>query len=222
MSELKKIIAERITKLRNDRGWTQEVAARKLSEIYPEPISRQRWGNWELGGYRTPKDPQIVALAKLFGVSPGYIKGFTNNEADDGALQDYITANSPTITGKHGIVRTEQASGSIAFNTDKLRERGLNQNRIFLARATDTSMQGVINEGDDFLIDLDKTEVVDADIFAFIVKDRIWTRWIRPELDGTYTLAAQDAEHFPERQLSAEALADLDIVDRVALICRYR
>ncbi|MNE76404.1 putative HTH-type transcriptional regulator [compost metagenome] len=83
-------------------------------------------------------------------------------------------------------------------------------------------MAGVINDGDEFLIDLDQTKVIDADLFALIVNSRIWVRWIRPEIDGTFTLAAQDSERFPSQCLTADQLASLDIIGRVAMTCRYR
>ena len=56
------IMAEKITMLRKRNGWSQEELAEKLG------VSRQAVSKWESGA-SDPSTTNLMALAKLFGVS---------------------------------------------------------------------------------------------------------------------------------------------------------
>lgn len=47
MSELRKIVAQRIKRCRQDKGWTIDETARRLSEVSGERITGSRYSNWE-------------------------------------------------------------------------------------------------------------------------------------------------------------------------------
>ena len=59
-------IGERISELRKDRGYSQEYVAEKLN------VSRQAVSKWECDA-SAPDTYNLIALAKLFGVSVEYI-----------------------------------------------------------------------------------------------------------------------------------------------------
>lgn len=74
-------IADKIVKLRKEKGLSQEVFAEKLG------VSRQSVSKWESGS-ALPDTDKIVAMSELFGVSTDYllkeeITENTNNDVDD-------------------------------------------------------------------------------------------------------------------------------------------
>lgn len=135
---------------------------------------------------------------------------------------NYVTANSPSISTKAGLISVAQASDATAYNLDYLERRGLNKNKLLAVRQLDASMTGVIEEGDEVLLNREVTTVQGADLFGIVVNGSIWIRWIRPQIGGGFILAAQDRDHYPDQPLTAEELEALDIVGRVARISHDR
>lgn len=68
------MVAEKIKRLREARGWTQADLARKLS------ITRNGVNSWEQG-LSTPSPACLVDLAKLFSVSTDYLLGIERLES---------------------------------------------------------------------------------------------------------------------------------------------
>jgi len=109
-----------------------------------------------------------------------------------------------------------------ALHIDHVKARGLNENRLTAIVAQGDSMDPLIQDGAEVLIDRSRTTVSTADLFAILVNGQIWIRWIRPELDGSFTVAAEDSAHYPDQKLNAEQLAGLKIVGRIARITHDR
>lgn len=65
------MIAEKIKKLREARGWSQAELARRLS------VSRNGVNSWEQG-LSMPSPACLVDLAKVFSVSTDYLLGIEN------------------------------------------------------------------------------------------------------------------------------------------------
>lgn len=221
MSELRKIVAQRIKRCRQVKGWTIEETARRLSEVSGERITGSRYSNWEQE-LRMPAPEQIIQLAEAFGVPPGWLQGFTTNDSLSPVSTNYVTANSPTIATKGGLISVPQASDATAYSLDYLEKRGLNKNRLLAIRQLDSSMRGVIEEGDEALLNREVTTVQGADLFGVVVNGSVWIRWIRPQIDGSFIIAAQDREQYPDQHLAGEQLEALDIVGRVARISHDR
>lgn len=221
MSELRKIVAQRIKRCRQDKGWTIDETARRLSVVSGERVTGSRYSNWEQE-LRMPAPEQIIQLGEAFGVPPAWLQGFTSNDSLSPVATNYVTANSPSITTKAGLLGVAQASEATAYSLDYLEKRGLNKNKLLAIRQLDGSMAGVIDEGAEVLLNREATTVQGADLFGIVVNGSIWIRWIRPQIDGTFTLAAQDREQYPDQQLTAEQLEKLDIVGRVARISHDR
>ena len=57
------ILADKIIRLRKKNGWSQEELAEKMN------VSRQAVSKWETGA-ADPSTANLLALAKLYGVSP--------------------------------------------------------------------------------------------------------------------------------------------------------
>lgn len=91
-----KVIPERLIKLRLEMGWTQGELCEVLNEKKPDTINPDgtREGKrlqfsaasaWETGRRPVPED-YVPVLAQVFGVTQGYLYGFTddpNEEADE-------------------------------------------------------------------------------------------------------------------------------------------
>lgn len=164
----------------------------------------------------------MIQLGEAFGVPPAWLQGFTSNDSLSPVSTNYVTANSPSIATKAGLISVAQASDATAYSLDYLEKRGLNKNKLLAIRQLDGSMTGVIEEGDEVLLNREATTVQGADLFGIVVNGAIWVRWIRPQIDGAFIIAAQDHEQYPDQQMAAEQLESLDIIGRVARISHDR
>lgn len=222
MTDLKIGVGLRLKQCRSDQGLTIEETATRLTERSGERVIPSRYSNWETG-IRMPPPDMMIKLGELFGVAPGWLQGYTPHSSANMTLSDYITANSPQLVTKNGVIQVKQASDATAFNLEYLKLRGLNRNRLLAIRQIDASMSGLIEEGDEVLIDQTRTEVDGQDLYAIVAPSKaIWVRWISSQLDGTYKLSAMNSDRYPEEILDREALDRLTIVGRVARISHDR
>lgn len=222
MTDLKIGVGLRLKQCRSDQGLTIEETATRLTERSGERVIPSRYSNWETG-IRMPPPDMMIKLGELFGVAPGWLQGYTPHSSANMTLSDYITANSPQLVTKNGVIQVKQASDATAFNLEYLKLRGLNRNRLLAIRQIDASMSGLIEEGDEVLIDQTRTEVDGQDLYAIVAPSKaIWVRWISSQLDGTYKLSAMNSDRYPEEILDREAFDRLTIVGRVARISHDR
>ena len=221
MPELQATVAKRIKQCRTSHGWTMDETAKRLSVIAGKEMSTSRYSNWELG-LRMPGPEQIIHLGQLFGKPPAWVQGFTDNDSLSAVSASYITANSPNILTKNGLLTLTQATDSTAYSLDYLASRGLNRNKLLSIRQIDKSMQGVVDEGAEVLLDLEQNAVRGADLFGIAVAGHIWIRYIRPEMNGTYTISAADNSQYADQNLTAEQFKDIDVIGRVARIAHDR
>lgn len=222
MSDLKVIIADRLRQCRITRGWKQQEAADHLSALAHTDISLSRYSNWE-NAIRAPKQPMIIKLSELYEVSPSWLQGYSANDSESILTANYLTANAlHIVTGSGENLPVMQTSNDMAFHVDYLQKRGLNRNRILSIYQLDTSMEPLINKGDSLLIDQTATQVKGRDLFALVVGQDIWVRWITHQLNNTYVLTAEDSKSYPEQVLTTEQFKKLDIVGRVSHIGHSR
>lgn len=221
MSELQATVASRIKQCRNSHGWTMSETAKRLSVIAGKERSISLYSNWELG-LRMPGPEQIIQLGQLFSKPAAWIQGYTDNDSLSAVTANYVTANPANISTKSGLLTLTQVTDSTAYSLEYLSSRGLNRNKLLSIRQIDKSMQGIINEGAEVLIDLEQNTVRGADLFGIVVQGHIWIRTIRPEMNGSYTIAAADSSQYAEQNLSAEDFKAIDVVGRVARIAHDR
>ncbi|MNP32081.1 putative HTH-type transcriptional regulator [compost metagenome] len=165
----------------------------------------------------------IIKLAELYEVSPSWLQGYSANDSESIVTANYLTANALHIVTRTGDnLPVMQTSSDLAFHVDYLQKRNLNRNRILSIYQLDTSMEPLINKGDSMLIDQTAVKVKGRDLFALVVGQDIWVRWITQQLDNSYVLTAEDAKSYPEQVLSAEQFQKLDIVGRICHIGHSR
>ncbi|MBX7274430.1 helix-turn-helix domain-containing protein [Pseudomonas sp. ERGC3:01] len=221
MSELVQVVAQRLKECRQATGWTLEETAKRLSDLSGTNMTYSRYSNWELG-LRMPPTDQVILLAKLFGKTPAWVQGYTDNDSLSAVTSKYVTANPPNISTKNGLLVIPQVTDNTAFSLEYIESRGLNRNKLLCIKQIDSSMAPLIAEGDELLLDGDQVSVRGADLFGIVVAGTIWIRWICPELDNTFTLKASDAQQYPDSKLTRAELDQLDIVGRVVRISHDR
>ena len=220
MSELRTVVAARIKQCRRAKGWTGGEATKRLNDAGCA-VTLSTYYSWEQG-VRPVNAGQIIALAEIYGCPPAWLQGLTNNDSLNAVSVNFVTANSPSISTKNGVLQITQASDATAYSLAYLERRGLNKNKLLAITQVDTSMAGIIEEGDECLLDRDSGGVQGADLFGLVVNGVIWIRWIRPQLDGSFIIAAQDQQQYPDQTVSPEQFKALDIAGRVARICHER
>lgn len=212
MPETRDIIATRLSEARRDRGWSIAETARRMN------FSRSRYSNWELN-YRAPKYDELELAANVLGVSPAYLAGWTDQPADQG----YQPINRATLPVGGDSARVENATDLAAYRDGYLDDRRLEARQLMAIRVDDDTMADVVQRGDVVLADMrHRRPEGKPDLFALLVNGRAWVRWIRPELDGNYTLSAEDKRQYPDQQLTDDELADMAIIGRIARIERDR
>lgn len=221
MTELQATVAKRIKQCRTNHGWTMDETAKRLSVIAGKEMSTSRYSNWELG-LRMPGPEQIIHLGQMFGKPPAWIQGFTDNDSLNAVTSNYVTANPANIATKSGLLTLTQVTNSTAYSLEYLSSRGLNRNKLLSIRQIDRSMQGIIDEGAEVLLDLEQQTVRGADLFGIVVQSHIWIRTIRPEMNGSYTITAADNSQYADQNLSPEEFKSVDVVGRVARISHDR
>lgn len=86
----------------------------------------------------------------------------------------------------------------------------------------DTLMDDDLVKGDEVQIDSSITIPSTTDMFAIKVNDQVWVRWIRPELDGGYTIRVTDSKRWPDMKINnLEKLKELEIIGRVHCVKRH-
>lgn len=169
-----------------------------------------------------PPTDQVVLLAKLFGKTPAWIQGYTDNDSLSAVTSKYVTANPPNIATKSGLLVLPQVTDNTAFSLEYIESRGLNRNKLLCIKQIDSSMAPLIAEGAEVLLDGDQVTVRGADLFGIVVAGTVWIRWICPELNNTFTLKALDTQQYADSVMSRGELDQLDIVGRVVRISHDR
>lgn len=216
MTDHAKLVGKRLRICRTDRGWTLEEAAEQMTRTGGETINVTRLNMWELG-LRLPKIELFLMLGRVYQTPPAWLAGLDN---DQGGGRYVFPQSNPVIEG----LSPDQpiADHAAGFHIDYLAERGIPRENLMLFRMPDDSMRGAIDRDDRALIDLSDRKVLHKGLFALLVNGRLWIRWIRPEVDGRFTITAADSVQYPEKQLDLSELAAFQIIGRVALVVAGR
>lgn len=219
--DLSTLIASRLRELRQARGWTAEVAARRLSDISGETIIKTRYSNWE-GAFRRPKLEELVALSRLFEVPVSYLFGESDNNGTAPPATDYTIPKPQLFFTEHGAESPDQLDDALAYKYSLLDELHLDSNKIATIRAIDNSMANLIRTNDRVLIDLSNNQPTGDDLYAIIANGRVTIRWITNQLTGGYLIRAENPDRYPDQPVSAEDMCKINIIGRVALIAKAR
>lgn len=216
--DIRQEIARRIRVRRHELDLTiAEVSARM-----PSKPSDSRYHHWE-GGKRLPKMEQLIEIAHALKVSPSWICGFTADMRDlDADLRLFTSLEDAHISLLSGDLVSLPTDRSLQFNIEELRSLDLKPDRLILLRVSDQSMSPSLSEGDRALVDRERRTPEERDLFAMLVRNKVWFRWICQELDGSFTVTAEDGEAQRPTRIEADKLDTLGIIGRVTSITRFR
>lgn len=218
MTDLTRLIGQRLRRCREDRGWTLEEAVRQLKATTEgSPVGASGMNMWELGE-RSPRLEAFAALAKIYNRPASYLAGL---DSDDHAKDYVYPMVSPSAPGL--LLDSTLADDCLAIRAPFLAELGVSPANLMVIRMPDDSMNLTASKGDPLLLDMSRREVSEErDMFALLVSGRIWVRWIRPEIDNTYSIASDDQAKYPDVKLSADELQKYQIIGRVVLTTKRR
>lgn len=219
MFDIKDKITRRLKACRAEKGWTFNECAAELTRITGAKFIPSRYGNWELG-INIPPLEMVFALGTLYGKPGAYLVGLTDDDGTSPETRNYAVAAQSIVPSRGGL--TDLGDNSLAFHLNFLDSIKLDKEKILLVVAPDDSMAGIIEQGDRALIDLSETAVTRDDMFAIMVKDRLWLRWIRQTLTGDYVIQAERRDHYPDQTLTDAELSALHILGRVRMITHLR
>ena len=199
-----------------------DLTARQLSARMPSAPSETRISHYE-SGRNLPKMEQILELAEALNVAPAYLCGFTQFKRDeDSGAREFVSLDDAPVSLPSGDVVMLPTDRTVQFSGEALAAQGLNPARLILLAAGDNSMAPVLPEGARALVNRDQRVPGHRDMYAMLVRNKVWFRWICVELDGSFTVTAEDGEYQRETRIEASALESLCIIGRVTNISRYR
>ena len=219
MFDIRHKISLRLKACRAAKGWTFQETAQNLSAIVQIKVGPSRYGNWELGINIPPYD-MVIAMAQLFGKPAPWLAALSDDDGTSPVASRYTVPVAEPISTSNGMLAL--ASDALAFHKTFLSANKMDRDRLLLVAAPDDSMSGVITKDDQVLIDLTDTRVLQDDLFALIINGRLWLRWIRQNIDGSYCIQAELRERFPDEQVSAQTMESMHILGRVRLIAHLR
>lgn len=219
MFDIKETISKRLKACRAQKGWTFADCAAELSRITGAKFIPSRYGNWELG-INVPPLEMVFALGALYGKPGAYLAGLTDDDGTSPETRNYAVPAQSVVPSRGGVAKL--GDNALAFHLQFLDQVKLDKEKILLVEAPDDSMAGIIEAGDRALIDLSETAITRDDMFAIMVKDRLWLRWIRQTLTGDYTIQAERRDAYPDQTLTDDELAGLHILGRVRMITHLR
>jgi transcriptional regulator with XRE-family HTH domain len=210
MRNTKDIIKRRLRKLRDEKELKIREAAEQIG------VTPSTYGNWEQG-IRIPRYPEVESAARVFGVTPEYIVGWSDRDFKLLNGQDFICPGKMTIEVRGSLVDVRDPCLDTALSKDYLERARLDHNVLMNIYAPDDAMTGDIEKGDEVLINRGETTPLYTNIFAIMVRGSIWLRRIRPEPDSTFTLQANNKDIQPDTKVS---LDDIIIIGRVIRVSR--
>lgn len=218
MTDLNRLIGQRLRKCREARGWTLEEAVRQLRATADgSPVGTTGMNMWELGE-RTPRLEAFMALSKIYNRPASFLAGL---DSDDHAPDYVYPMRSPSAPGL--LLDSTLADDSLAVRAPFLTELGVAPSDFMVIRMPDDGMANTAIKGDLLLLDLSKRDAPDErDMFALLVNGRIWVRWIRPEMDDSYSIASDDPVKYPDQKVSADELQKFQIIGRVVMATKRR
>ncbi|UEB98650.1 LexA family transcriptional regulator (plasmid) [Pseudomonas sp. HN2] len=219
MFDIKETIKKRLKAARTHKGWTFAECGAELTKLTGKTVIASRYGNWELG-INIPPLEMLFALGQILDKPPAYLAGLTNDDGTAPETREYAVPTVSTVTSDSGLIKI--GDNALAFRMQFLESIKLNKKHMLLVVAPDDAMAGIIEEGDRAVIDLSETTVTRNDVFAIMVKGRLWLRWIRQTLQGDYLIQAERGDRYPDQPLTPEELEGLHILGRVRIIAHLR
>lgn len=203
----RELIGNRIQAARNRTG----LSAREVAERSKGMFTRQQLNNWECG-LAAPKKQSLKMLASLLDSNAAYL----------GALSDVDGNISPewkySIPAGVTAEETKRGMNFIALDTDTIKQHGYHPRDLRIVEVKDDTIM-TLKVGDAVIIDKSQTNVNGPSLFAIRFKQdigaaQVWLRYLRPEIDGSYTLYCDDKTHYPDTRLNVSEFNQLELIGK--------
>ncbi|PMN73179.1 XRE family transcriptional regulator [Enterovibrio norvegicus] len=203
--DTKEITGERLRARRLLKGWTAREAALAASLAAPEPISTGRWQNWECA-QRSPGTDLYPFLAKVLDTTPQYLAAWSDEPGIGVETNKYAVAN----------VNQGGRDDPIAFNVEALKKRGLDELYLHLLTTADDAMAPDIKRGEMVLFDKTKTTIESGGIYALVMGEDVFIRFVRRDIGKGYSVYASNEKHAPLQSFSDSEFKQIDVIGRLA------
>lgn len=210
MKDVKEFIAPRLRKLREQKNWRIREAAEAIG------VGATAYGNWEQG-IRAPRYAEVERAAKVYDVTPEYLVGWTDRDFSMPSGQTFFCPGKRHIEVDGQTIDVKNPCLESAVSRDFLNKANLDNNLLMNIYAPDDAMTGVIEKGDEIMINRAETVPAYTNLFAILMHDNVWVRRIRPEPDGSYTMEANNKSIQPDTKIKLE---DIKILGRIVRVCR--
>ena len=159
MTNIKKLIGQRINEERKAKGLTQA----KLAEL-AGGLKQPRINNWEQG-IRTPGSEEIKQLAKVLEVSPAYLMCLTDRKQPHPLDKSYVGALIPLLSHEQlnapqywiKLIKEGEYDGEITFIPITIELDKLIGENAFAVKMEDESMEPELRLNDVLIIKPDAT-----------------------------------------------------------------
>jgi phage repressor protein C with HTH and peptisase S24 domain len=183
---------QRLTELSRQKGTSLASLSRMLGRnttYLQQYISK--------GSPRKLEEEDRRRLAKFFGVSETEL-GATQEKSYDGA-GDWVEVPRLLIevsAGPGAATASEQQFDSFRFSHRWLREQGLDPGRLSAVRVIGDSMEPLLREGDDLLVDLAERPFRDG-IYVVRLDDSLLVKRVTSQGGGRFSLLSQNLSYPP-------------------------
>jgi transcriptional regulator with XRE-family HTH domain len=237
-------ISEWVKAARLHKGMTQEQLGAELS-VTKGNVSGWENGRHEPGyaqlltieavtGYRLTQethpsggmdDPPMFARGGMLG-PPGHvamepIKAWEYEEVMPDGEYAMVPRLNVKLSGGHGHDGAQQLDfgfddGELrAYSADWIRKRRLKPSKLRVLKATGRSMERTIFDGDDLLVDLGDTLIVDGAVYALWYEGSERVKRLFRIPGGGLRISSDNKDEFPEIVLGPEYLGHVYIIGRV-------
>lgn len=216
-------LRERIKEELEKRKWTQN----HLSDVsgVPQPTIQR----FMRGIHGEPRGDTVRKLAAGFGITEGELRGLSKeitlpNTPADAVIEfanedDYAFVPLYDVRASAGNghpVEHELIKGTLAFQREWLRDKGLAVKNLSVIYAHGKSMEPRINDGDVLLVDASQRDIKDGKIYAIRWHGELRIKRLVRDYDGSVRIISDNkSPDYPEQHVPADALDQLEIIGRV-------
>lgn len=119
-------------------------------------------------------------------------------------------------TGNGHPVEHELIKGTLAFQREWLRSKGLAVKNLSVIYAMGKSMEPRINDGDVLLVDASQRDIKDGKVYAIRWHGELRIKRLVRDYDGSVRIISDNkSPDYPEQHVPADALSQLEIIGRV-------
>ena len=197
---------ETLARLASDRGSSLAALSRMIGR---NPSYLQQYIT--KGSPRKLEEDDRRVLAGFFGVSESELGGSQENSYS--GTRDWVEVPRLAVDASAGPganVAEEAAFDAFHFSRQWLREQGLEPARLSAIRVIGDSMEPLLREGDELLIDLSERPFRDG-IYVVRLDDTLLVKRVASQGQGRFSLLSQNLSYPPITVLAGE----FELVGRV-------